>query len=120
MIYLAQYLFGPIVKLDGDIIDHFKYNISGSSCIDVEFTNGKTCKVFLSIDSHTEARCDDTRRIVYFEKGEAHTLNYKPTDQMYEYQMDYFLRNYKNPNLKNNILEMLPVFKEIVRLEKGQ
>jgi predicted dehydrogenase len=124
-IYLADYLFGPIIDMNAILAGHEKYNINSTAIIRLKFKNYRNLIVLLDLNSDA----DDCRSISYCAKNDVvsifdgntyHKFYYCPTQQMYIDQIKYFLQNYKNARLQNNIWEMLPVFEKIVEIEKGQ
>jgi hypothetical protein len=111
--------------MNANLAGHEKYNINSTAIIRLKFKNYRNLIVLLDLNSDA----DDCRSISYCAKNDVvsifdgntyHKFYYCPTQQMYIDQIKYFLQNYKNARLQNNIWEMLPVFEKIVGIEKGQ
>lgn len=117
---IAEYLFGTIVELSGDLSffnleDRFAFNMEKSAKLKAIHESGAISEFVLDLGSMINVRF-----LQYVEDGVVKSYEYKAIDGMYIEQLRYFFANLGNPKLDNNIFDAAELFKKMIAVRNGK
>lgn len=108
---LAEFLFGPIVHLEGSVEKggNVATDAETAATIYAEHENGQITRIFLDLSAPRYAR---------YVKTDAVRIDYAASPELYRTQMAYFLANINTKRMENNLFAASELFRKIIAFRK--
>lgn len=111
---LAEYMFGEIINITGEIVKKSEIiNAESEAILIAEHKNGDITPIHLDLDNTAIERSIDFEADRFFID-----LDYEPTEEMWRNQLKYFFDNIDNPDMDNSIPNAAGLFRKIIEFRE--